>query len=106
MLNDEYEPTGKHEEAILDCLRGRGRTRPTCVANELGVGRPALNHHLKRLAAAGWIDQPQYGLYEYRCDPREMSEVEIAAVHIDHAVTLTDTEAVVEYLLDRVEASA
>ena len=90
MLNDQYEPSSPYEEEILELLEGGGWWAPTHVSEEMGVHRGGVNHHLKRLTAAGWLQQPKDGVYEFVCDPRELSDEEIADMHIAHAKTLLD----------------
>lgn len=89
VLNDQYEPSGKYEDEILEYLESEHRLGPTNIAQGIGTERVAINHHLHRLYAAGWLTKPHgEGLYEYVADPREMTDEEIAAVHLDHAFEL------------------
>lgn len=110
VLNDRYEPSGKHEDAILAYLEEEGRLKPTAVAEGVGSKRSAINHSLHRLTAAGWITKPHgHGLYEFAYDPREMDDEAVAAVHLDRALELLgyddlDADVVVGQLLEGVEA--
>lgn len=88
MLNDRYEPTSEDdfEDSILDALRENGRMRPKHIGEEISTHRGNVNHYLKRLVAAGWLENPHPGLYEFAYDPREMTDTEIALVLLEYAV--------------------
>ena len=94
MLNDQYEPRTEDEDRILSLLEDEGRLRPADIYTELGINRGSAQHYNDRLLAAGFIGRPKGGLYEFRFDPRMMSDEELAAVYIDHAIELTSPEHV------------
>lgn len=102
-LNDTYEPSGKYEDAILEYLKEERRLGPTDIANGIGAERAAINHHLHRLNAAGWIRKPHgRGLYEFVNDPRDMDDDEIAAIHLEHALDLLGFDGIdAQQLIDR-----
>lgn len=86
MLNDQYKPTSDNEEEIINALRDGGRLRPVNIADRTGKTMSANNHYLRRLIAAGWVHEPEEGLYELRHDPREMSlseRVELYEEYVD-----------------------
>lgn len=101
MLNDQYEPRIDGENDILELLEKEGRLRPSDIYEELDINRGSAQHYNDRLLAAGFIGRPKTGLYEFRYDPRKMSDVELAALYIDHAKELTNTAYVRDYALQQ-----
>lgn len=98
VINDEYEPRGDGEEEILEFLKEEGRSRPSHMYDELGLSSGAAQHYLERLLAAGWIERPYEGTYEFVVDPRRMSEEELADLYIERVRELD--ESVVSYRRD------
>lgn len=84
MLNDQYEPSSDNEEAIITALREGGRLRAVNISDRTGKTMQANNHYIRRLVAAGWISEPEDGLYELAHDPREMTVEERIALFEDH----------------------
>lgn len=83
MLNDDYEPRDGEEE-ILEVLRETGRNRPKNIYDAVEADRGTAQHQLDRLLAAGWIERPEPGIYEFVADPREMSDHKLAMEYIRH----------------------
>lgn len=89
-INDQYQPTSDNEEAILDALREGGRLRPVNISERTGKSMSANNHYLRRLIAAGWVREPEDGLYELVHDPREMSIEERKEMYEEYVEELED----------------
>lgn len=98
VINDEYEPRGDGEENILEFLKEEGRSRPSHMYDELDLSSGAAQHYLERLLAAGWINRPYEGTYEFVADPRGMSDAELADLYIERVQELDET--VVSYRRD------
>lgn len=100
MLNDQYEPRGANETAIIDVLADTGRNRPSNIYREIGVQRGTAQHWLDRLVAAGWVESPEDGIYDLAYDPREMTDRALAFAYLDHALEL-DEDAIERYMRGR-----
>lgn len=83
MFNDAYEPTGPNEESVITTLREGGRMSPRRISDETGIAHPY--DHLRSLTAAGWVVQPEPGLYEFTCDPRDLTDGQIADAYRAYA---------------------
>lgn len=95
-LNDSYEPRGTAEDDILDLLEAEdARLGPRDIYDDLEDVNPGTGQHaIYRLHAAGWINRPRHGLYEFRIDPREASDEELAEMYARHAAELSSSTAV------------
>lgn len=89
-FNHRYEPS-KREIDVLELLKEQQRYRPADIYEDLGVNAGSAQHWLSHLNAAGWVGKPKRGLYEFRHDPRGMSDEELAEVYLEYALELDPT---------------
>jgi Mn-dependent DtxR family transcriptional regulator len=82
MINHRYEPS-EVEDRILELLKDNEQLRQKTIAEEMGESSSVVNYYIHRLVAAGWVYVPDdyRGVYRLRCDPREMSNAELANLY-------------------------
>lgn len=71
-MNEDYEPTDD-DEAILNVLKDEpgGRANPLLIRRETGLSKQRVGNSLRQLVAAGWVEKPVEGLYDFVGDPRD-----------------------------------
>lgn len=71
-MNTNHEPSAD-EEVVLEVLKGQpgGRANAMLVREQSDLSKQRVNTALKQLQAAGWVEKPTRGLYDFVEDPRE-----------------------------------
>jgi len=77
--NEDHDP-GPIEEEVLSAFKterretGESRMTPAMIRDHVDNSKQNVNYALDQLTAAGWVNQPATGIYEFVDDPREDSD--------------------------------